>query len=132
MTGNTAMAPPAAQPAPPPPDRPWRMLIGGEHTGAGSGRYFGKESPADQNMIARVPDADPADVDRAVAAAAAAAPGWARVPARQRGAAVRAMAARLLEHAGELAVLDADRRRAAGHRDAHRRDLGRRADDVVR
>jgi 2-formylbenzoate dehydrogenase len=103
----------AAQPAPPaagePPaaDRPWRLLIGGEHVAAASGEYFDDENPADLSVVARVPDAGPADVDRAVSAAVAAAPGWARVPARQRGAIVREMAARLLAHAGELAVLDA-------------------------
>ena len=104
---SPAPSPRLAPPAPPPPDRDWRLLIAGQPAGAASGRYFFKESPADRAIIARVPDAGAADVDRAVAAAADAAPGWARVPARQRGAIVREMAARLAEHAAELAVLDA-------------------------
>jgi 2-formylbenzoate dehydrogenase len=102
-----APGPVAPVPAPPPADRPWQLLIAGEQVPAISGAYFDKENPADQAVIAHVPDAGAADVDRAVAAAAAAAPGWARVSARQRGAIVRAMAGRLIEHAGELAVLDA-------------------------
>ena len=96
-----------APPSPPPADRAWHLLIGGEAVTAASGRTFASESPADETVVAQVPDADAADVDRAVAAAARAARDWGRVPARQRGAAVRAMAARLLEHADELAVLDA-------------------------
>jgi 2-formylbenzoate dehydrogenase len=106
------MSAPTVQPAgppeaPPAADRQWRLLIGGKHVPAASGQFFANESPADRSIVARVPDGGAADIDRAVAAAAQAAPGWARVPARQRGAIVREMATRLLEHAGELAVLDA-------------------------
>lgn len=62
-----------------------RMLVGGEWTGAASGRTFQVENPARREPIAEVPRADAEDVDRAARAAAAAFPGWAKVAPRERG-----------------------------------------------
>lgn len=53
-----------------------------------------------------MPAAGQDDVDRAGQAAQQAFPGWRRVPANERGAAVSALADRIIEHAEELAVLD--------------------------
>src|SRR4051794_3587638 len=48
-----------------------------------------------------------AEVDAAVARAKAAQPAWAATPAAERGAALRRIAARVREHAGELAMRNA-------------------------
>jgi acyl-CoA reductase-like NAD-dependent aldehyde dehydrogenase len=48
-----------------------KMLIGGEWVGAISGRTLPVYDPADGRLIVEVPDGDAADVDRAVAGAAA-------------------------------------------------------------
>jgi len=62
--------------------------------------------PATGDTIARIADSGVSDVARAVAAAEAAAPGWAAMPARDRGAVVSALARRVAEHADALAHLD--------------------------
>ncbi|MCA7958547.1 aldehyde dehydrogenase family protein [Burkholderia multivorans] len=49
--------------------KPKRMLIGGEWSDAASGRTIEVVNPADGSTIARVPEADEHDVQRAVAAA---------------------------------------------------------------
>src|SRR3954451_23315329 len=51
--------------------------------------------------------ASAAEVDAAVARANAAQPAWAATPAAERGAALRRIAARVREHAGELAMRNA-------------------------
>jgi len=86
---------------------PWKLIVGGERVEAASGRRFEKVSPIDRSVACTVPDADAADVDRAVAAAQRAQPAWAAVPVRERARLVRALAARLREHREELAALDA-------------------------
>src|ERR671937_1792031 len=63
-----------------------KMLIGGEWLDAADGRTFDVETPAVRgNVIAKVPRAGTADVDRAVAAAAAAFPAWRATAPRDRG-----------------------------------------------
>ena len=63
-----------------------RMLIGGEWVDAADGRTFDVETPAKRgSVIAQVPRAGAADVDRAVKAAAAAFPGWRATAPRDRG-----------------------------------------------
>lgn len=62
--------------------------------------------PATGRTIARIVEAGASGVARAVAAAEAAAPGWAATPARERGAVVSALARRIGESAEALAHLD--------------------------
>jgi 2-formylbenzoate dehydrogenase len=88
-------------------DREWSLLIGGHPAPARSGRRFSDESPATEEIIASVPDADAADVGAAVEAARPAAADWRRVPPRERGALVGELARVLQENADELALLDA-------------------------
>jgi 2-formylbenzoate dehydrogenase len=83
------------------------LLIDGRIESAAGGRAFVDHSPVTEGPIAELPDAAADDVGRAVRAAARAAPGWARTPARERGRRVRELAAVLLAHADELALLDA-------------------------
>jgi acyl-CoA reductase-like NAD-dependent aldehyde dehydrogenase len=61
------------------------MLIGGEWVCAASGETITVENPARRKPIGEVPRGRTEDVERAVAAAAAAFPGWAKIPARERG-----------------------------------------------
>jgi acyl-CoA reductase-like NAD-dependent aldehyde dehydrogenase len=84
-----------------------RLLIDGELVAAAGGRTYDDVSPVTGAVIARVPDASDADVADAVNAAARAAKGWRRVPARERGGLVGRLADILAAHAGELAELDA-------------------------
>ncbi len=63
-----------------------RMLIGGEWVEAADGRTFEVETPARRGeVIAHVPRAGAADVDRAVRAAHAAFPAWRAMAPRDRG-----------------------------------------------
>ncbi|WP_151447090.1 aldehyde dehydrogenase family protein [Lacisediminimonas profundi] len=63
-------------------------------------------SPLTQEILTTVPDATAADLDAAVAAAAAAQPGWADVPARKRQALLEAAADRLVAEVERLAWLE--------------------------
>lgn len=62
--------------------------------------------PTSEEVIAEFPDAGRQDVDRAVAAAGEAAPGWAATPWDTRARVIRELAARLEERAEELALID--------------------------
>src|SRR5215470_2698637 len=78
------------------------MTIGGSATGAASGRTYESVDPYTGRPWARVPDAGPADVDAAVAAARAALGGpWGKLTATQRG--------KLLHRLGDLIARDAAR-----------------------
>ncbi len=59
--------------------------IGGEQLEAASAKTFDKLNPATGEVLCRVARSEAADIDRAVAAAKAAQPGWADVPPVQRG-----------------------------------------------
>ena len=64
----------------------YAMLIDGERVQAASGRTFDVMNPATGEVLARVPDAQAADVDRAVKAARRAFDeGWRDVTAQERG-----------------------------------------------
>lgn len=62
-------------------------------------------NPATEAVIAAVPDAGPADVNRAVAAARRAAPAWAATPVEERAAHLQALADALVGRAGEIGDL---------------------------
>ena len=62
--------------------------------------------PRDGSVASSVPVASPEEVERAVARARAAFPTWSRTAPGARGAALRAAAAALQEHAEELAALN--------------------------
>jgi len=63
-----------------------KMLVGGEWVESADGRTFDVETPAKRGtVVAQVPRSGPADVDRAVRAAAAAFPAWREVAPRDRG-----------------------------------------------
>ena len=81
------------------------MLIGGDWVESANGESIEVENPGRRTAIARVPRGAAEDVDRAVAAAAAALPGWRRLAARERGRMLLDIAAAIEERADELGRL---------------------------
>ena len=73
-----------------------RLFIGGEWGDAEGGRTFEDRDPFNGDLVAEVAAASRADAKRAIAAAAAAAPGWAQTPPAVRQA-VFLKAAEVLE-----------------------------------
>jgi acyl-CoA reductase-like NAD-dependent aldehyde dehydrogenase len=86
-------------------DRP--MLIGGAFCGASDGAWITSVNPATEEEIGRAPAGTAADVNRAVAAAAAAQPGWAEKSVWERGALLRKLAAAFRARADEILKLEA-------------------------
>lgn len=85
------------------------IFIGGEWVSARSGETFPVFDPADGQVIALVPAAGPADVDRAVAAARAAlAPGsrWRTMTPQQRGRLIWRLADLVEANSERLSALD--------------------------
>ena len=80
------------------------LFIGGEFVEAES--YAPTVNPATEEPLAEVAQASEADVARAVAAARAAAPGWAALPGLERGKHVFRIARLIQERARELAVVE--------------------------
>jgi acyl-CoA reductase-like NAD-dependent aldehyde dehydrogenase len=83
-----------------------RLFIGGEFVDALDGATFETRNPHDGSVIARVARAGVADVDRAVAAAQAAAAGWAVMAAAARGKLLLRLADRIESEADSLARLE--------------------------
>ncbi len=80
-------------------------FIGGEFVAAVNGRTFAVHNPATGEEVARAAEGDAADVDAAVANAAAAQKEWAKTPARKRGALVAKCGEILNRHVEELGRL---------------------------
>jgi acyl-CoA reductase-like NAD-dependent aldehyde dehydrogenase len=84
-------------------DGQFRMTIGGAlESGAGQMAVI---NPATAAGFAEAPDADGADLDRAVAAARAAFPGWAAIPHADRAAKVEALADAVEQRVTDFALL---------------------------
>jgi acyl-CoA reductase-like NAD-dependent aldehyde dehydrogenase len=82
-----------------------KMLIGGEWRDAADGRFLTVENPGRREPVAEVPRGGAADVDRAVEAAAAAFPAWAKVAPRERGRMLSRIAEALEARVEEMARL---------------------------
>jgi acyl-CoA reductase-like NAD-dependent aldehyde dehydrogenase len=83
----------------------FKNLIGGEWLVPATRRYLEDRNPAnDDDLIGRFPDSGPADVDRAVRAAARAFERWRTVPAPARGDLLRRLGDLLTRHKEELAA----------------------------
>ncbi|GIJ06794.1 aldehyde dehydrogenase family protein [Micromonospora andamanensis] len=78
--------------------------INGEVVPAGTVRTITVSNPATGEIVAEVPAGTAADVDRAVAAARAAFPGWAATPPTERAAVLRRIGAGLRERSEEIAA----------------------------
>ncbi len=83
------------------------MTVGGRPVAALDGATFDVVNPATGLVIAQVPSAEAADVDRAVAAAQSAFEGpWSTMPAVERGRALLRLATVIRDHAEELSQLE--------------------------
>jgi len=80
--------------------------IEGRWVAPSDGQYFETINPATKAVLARVAQGSKADVDAAVAAATAAGPGWAGLPAHARARYLYALARAVQRHARLLAVLE--------------------------
>jgi len=89
-----------------------RLFIGGDFVDAAEGATVEVIDSHDSSVLARMAEARAVDVDRAVAAAAAAFPGWASTPAAERGRLLLRLSDVIEEHADELAELES---RDTGH-----------------
>ena len=87
--------------------QPRGLFIGGEWVAAESTATITSINPANGEVLGAVPLAGEADVDRAVAAAKAAFPSWAAMPAAQRADCLRRLAAAVDDHTDQLALMDA-------------------------
>ncbi|MET0294038.1 MAG: aldehyde dehydrogenase family protein [Phenylobacterium sp.] len=84
----------------------WDHFIGGESAPAASGEYLSSYNPATGEPVAQVAAGGAQDVERAVQAAAAAAPGWRDRRPIERGRVLTALAGKIRERARELADLE--------------------------
>jgi aldehyde dehydrogenase (NAD+) len=80
--------------------------IGGGWTAPADGQYFETINPATTAVLARVAQGSKPDVDAAVAAARAAAPGWAGLTPHARARFLYALAREVQRHSRLLAVLE--------------------------
>jgi aldehyde dehydrogenase (NAD+) len=83
-----------------------KLFIGGEFVDGVEQATFEVLNPHDLSRLAEVAEARPADVDRAVDAAAAAFDAWSRTPASERGRLLLRLADAIEANAAELARLE--------------------------
>jgi succinate-semialdehyde dehydrogenase/glutarate-semialdehyde dehydrogenase len=81
------------------------LFIAGAWGAGGTGRRMDVTDPATGLVIARMAEADEDDVRRAIAAADAAAPGWAAVTAPERSRILRRWYDLIVAHADDLATI---------------------------
>jgi succinate-semialdehyde dehydrogenase/glutarate-semialdehyde dehydrogenase len=82
-----------------------RLLIGGRWTESGSGETFDVVNPANGEVVGSVPNADVADVEAAIDAAAAALEGWRAAPAIERARVLRSAAETIRERKDDIAAV---------------------------
>ena len=83
------------------------LFYGGAWHAPAAGRYNAVTNPATGEHLAEVADADPEDVEKAIAAAGLGFKAWRAVPPLQRAAILRQIAVVIRAHGPELAALDA-------------------------
>jgi acyl-CoA reductase-like NAD-dependent aldehyde dehydrogenase len=88
--------------------KPKRMLVGGRWVAAKSGKTFETINPANEEVLALVPEGDKADVDEAVKAARKAYEEgkWSKISPHQRARYLLTIADLIEKHADELAILE--------------------------
>src|SRR5262245_31029008 len=85
----------------------YQMLVGGEWVSAASGKTFDVMNPATDEVVAKVPEAGSADVDKAVKAARAAFEGgWRDATAQERGRVLLRLAEKMRAELPRLAELE--------------------------
>ncbi len=86
---------------------PKGLYIGGDWVAPQLGKTFTTINPSTGEKLAEIPDSSEADVDRACLAARSAFGAWRRTPIKERARCLELLAARILEHKEELALIDA-------------------------
>jgi aldehyde dehydrogenase len=81
-------------------------FIGGKWMEPVAGRYFDNISPMTGKTICQIPRSDKDDIERALDAAHAAAPAWGRTSPAERANILNAIAQRMQDHLGELAIAE--------------------------
>jgi len=84
----------------------FELFYGGEWVQPQSGKYLETTNPANGKPLAKIAAANPADVDAAVAAAAAAFKDWSSLPGHARARWMYALARQIQKHSRLLAVLE--------------------------
>lgn len=84
----------------------WQHYINGQHVAPHSGRYSQSFDPCAGSAAAEIASGDAADVELAVAAAAAAAPAWGARRPMERGRILLAIAQAIRENVKPLSVLE--------------------------
>lgn len=84
----------------------YENFIGGEWVAPAQGRYFENLTPVTGQPFCEIPRSDEADVDKALDAAHAAAPGWAKTAPAARAAILNKIADRIDENRAALAVAE--------------------------
>ncbi|MCU1440648.1 MAG: aldehyde dehydrogenase [Rhodoglobus sp.] len=84
-----------------------KIFVAGRWESGVTGALMNVESPVDESVLARVPSASAADLDRAYTGAAAAAEAWGSISWVQRAKLMRELAERVRESAERLAVIEA-------------------------
>ena len=82
------------------------LFVDGEFVEPAEGGYAPTINPATEEPLAEIAQATAADVERAVAAARAAQPGWAALPPLERGKYVFRIARLIQERSRELAIVE--------------------------
>ena len=82
------------------------LFIGGKFVAPKSKKYFDSISPRDEEKLSEIAQANDADVDAAYAAAAKAAPAWAKLSGAERGKYLYRLARLLQDRAREFAVAE--------------------------
>lgn len=87
----------------------YRMYINGQHVEAASGAWFPVYDPSTEEIIAEVPEAGSADIDRAAKAARTAfdSGAWPQTTAQERGRLLFKLAYRIRKEAPKLAEMEA-------------------------
>src|SRR5271166_2818507 len=81
-------------------------FIGGEWVAPVGGRYFENPTPITGQSFCEIPRSDEADVDKALDAAHAAAPGWGKTAPAERAAILNKIADRIAENRESLALAE--------------------------
>jgi len=82
------------------------LFIGGEWQAPSDKKYFDSKSPATGEQLAKIAEASSSDVDKAVASANKALPGWVELSCHARARYLYAIARQIQKHARLFAVLE--------------------------
>ncbi|MFT6137182.1 MAG: aldehyde dehydrogenase (NAD+) [Salibacteraceae bacterium] len=84
----------------------YELFINGKWTKPKSGKYFKTINPSNEKVIAKVAEANQADVDAAVSSAEKAFNGWSSISGKERGKYLFRLARLIQEKARELSVIE--------------------------